>query len=201
MKRLVLAAAAAALLAPGANAATGTCLVLTDPAGDVRVHGALPALPAGTANEADSVDLVGAHIWAVTAGELAVTFEVAGMPEPRPGTSYEFRMAFSDADYDYVLSADEAGLVRLPTGGSPYELLMTPKTGGQSWTRSVSGTTDYTAGTVTVSTVYLPWLGDMDPGRTFSVDGLAAYAGAHGVVHQVDAIAGGHTLVTGAGCA
>jgi len=201
MKRLVLAAAAVALLAPGATAATGTCLDLADPAGDVRVSDLLPALPGGTAHEVDSVDLVGVRVEAVTAGELAVTFRVAGVPEPRPGTSYEYRMLFSDADYEYELSADIAGLVRVPTAGSPYELLMRPRTGGQPWTHSVSGTIDVGAGTVSVSTVTLPWLGNMDPGRTFSIDGFAAYAGAPGAAHgPVDTIAGGHTLVVGDGC-
>lgn len=200
MKRLILAAAAAALVAPGATAATGTCLQLSDPAGDVRAHEALPALPAGTANEIDAIDLVSVEAEATTGDAVRASFTVAGWPEPRTGMRHSYWMRFHDADYDFALFVNLGNVVNWPVS-TAYGIEVTHRASGQTSTYSAAATVGFHPRTVTVAAFLsdVPLLHPLDPGRTFTIDSFETYGGA-GVLTPYDSVAGTHTLVVGDGC-
>lgn len=197
VKRLVLAAATVALLAPAVAADPGSCLDLTDPVGDVTALGVLPAVPRNAV--ADGVDVVSVSVEAETAGALSVTFSLAGPPAPPPGMTYDYRMTFSDAANDYVLSADVRNLVPTVLTGPPYELYVTPRSGGWPMLYSVSGSVDLAGQTVTVA-ADTTVLGDMDPGREFAIEAFETSGGPALPYGPLDTVAGPHTLVVGAGC-
>ncbi|HEV2889434.1 MAG TPA: hypothetical protein VGX28_03590 [Frankiaceae bacterium] len=199
MKHLLLAAVAAALVAPAATAATGSCLDLADPAGDLAVWDApAPTVPAGT--ELDALDLVGVRLEATTGDAVTATFSLAGAPAPRPGMRFRYKVVFHDDAYDYVLFAEVDNVVRMPFGG-PYGIDVSPRGSDQSWSHSVSGSIDATARTVTVAAFgsSVPVL-TLDPGHDFTVDSVQTFGGVGATYGHWDMVTGPHTLVVGDGC-
>lgn len=163
------------------------------------MHEALPALPGGT--ELDAVDVVGATVEAESGWAVTATFNTVGMPSPRPGMRYMYRLQFHDADYAYELSVDVDDTVHMPLAGAPYESTVRPQGGTQTWAHSVSGTVYVLEKSIVVSAFgwTVPVL-DLNPGHEFTIDAVDTFAGPGVVYGPLDSISGPHTLVVGAGC-
>lgn len=204
MKRLLLAAFAVALVTPGAGAATGSCIDLADPGGDLVVWDGTPALPAGT--RLDALDVLGVRAEATTGGAVTVTYTLAGPPEPAAGMTYTYALRFHDAQYAYDLDATVDSAANASVLNGPYELYITPLTGHELLEEepsySVSGSIDVVGQTVTImaTSAMAPLLGDLDPGRTFTLDRFDTFGGAGMTYGPFDEVAGPHTLVVGDGC-
>lgn len=201
MKRLLLACAAVALVAPGATATSGSCLDLADPAGDRFVLGGQPTVVL------DGTDLVNVRAEATTSA-VTVVFSVADAPDPAPGVTYTYRFWFDDGTDFYMFNAETTGLgLRLPLG-EEFELrhqtlVINPggSTGTSSWEDlPATGSVDVAAKTVTVSAPASSF-GSLTSGQQWTVDRATTETGVAGSkITDDDNVQSTDTLVVGAAC-
>lgn len=190
MRKTSLAVLAVALAAPAA-AASGTCVSVTDPAGD---HGfalqRVPAAPGG-------LDLTNVHV-AATGTTVTAVFTTAGSPRPPAGGSYHYRFFMDDAAARYELFArvfaDRADYYVMV--GDPDAPVWQPAQ------TTVSGAVDDTANTVTLTAPAAAFGTSSLSGRSWDGSHAITMIGVDQVVSfdNVDHVdATGATLVPGDG--
>ena len=207
MKRLLLACAAVALLAPGAAATTGSCLDLADPVGDVYGGLSVHAQPTGVY---DGVDMTNVRVEATTSA-VTLVFSVHGAPDPAPAEAYTFRLEFDDGTDFYMFSAETTGAgLRLPRG-TPFELRHrklvvnpdNPPGELSTWENlPATGSVDLAAKTVTISAPASSF-GSLTSGQQWDVTRVESLVGLFGSkIDQTDVVdPTGTTIEVGTACA